>query len=58
MLLRDVSLAYRDALNYTSQVAFENGRTSSARNLQKLVYYDIRGKFGLPAQMACNVIKV
>lgn len=54
-LLREVSLSYRDALNYTSQVAFENGKLSAAAKLQKLVYYDIRHLYKLPAQMACNV---
>ena len=53
--LREVALAYRDALNYTSQVAFGNGKTSSGAKLQKLVYQDLRTRFGLPAQMACNV---
>lgn len=53
--LREVSLAYRDALNYTSQIAFDNGKTSSGAKLQKLVYQDLRSRFGLPAQMACNV---
>jgi predicted transposase len=57
MLLREVSLAYRDALNYISQVAFDNNRTSSANKLQKLAYYDIRDQFRLPAQMACNVCR-
>ncbi|MFP4337956.1 MAG: RNA-guided endonuclease InsQ/TnpB family protein [Halothece sp.] len=56
-LLREVSLAYRDALNYVSQVAFDNKRTSSANQLQKLAYYDIRDQFRLPAQMACNVCR-
>jgi len=56
-LLREVSLAYRDALNHVSQVAFENNRTSSANKLQKLTYYDIRDKYHLPAQMACNVCR-
>ncbi len=56
-LLREVSLAYRDALNYVSQVAFDKSRTSSANKLQKLTYYDIRDEFRLPAQMACNVCR-
>lgn len=54
-LLREVSLSYRDALNYASSVAFDNGKTASGNKLQKLVYRDIRARFGLPAQMACNV---
>jgi len=56
-LLREVSLAYRDALNQVSQVAFDNNRTSSANQLQKLAYYEIRHDFHLPAQMACNVCR-
>ncbi len=53
--LRAVTLAYRDALNYTSKLAFEKGKISYAAKLQKQVYYDIRERFRLPAQMACNV---
>lgn len=53
--MRAVSLAYRDALNYASQRAFENGKISSSSKLQKLVYHDLRLNFGLGAQMACNV---
>lgn len=54
-LLREVSLAYRDALNYTSQVNFDNGKSSNGTKIQKLVYQDLRSRFGLPSQMACNV---
>lgn len=53
--LREVTLAYRDALNYTSRIAFDNNKLSQAAKLQKLVYYDVRGEFKLPAQMSCNV---
>ncbi|MDJ0615673.1 MAG: transposase [Calothrix sp. MO_192.B10] len=53
--VRQVTLAYRDALNYTSQVAFNDNKLSQAAKLQKLVYRDIRSAFKLPAQMACNV---
>ncbi len=53
--VRQTTLAYRDAMNYASQVAFVNNKLSSAAKLQKLVYYDIREKFNLPAQMSCNV---
>ncbi|WP_287295762.1 transposase [Moorena sp. SIO2C4] len=53
--LRAVTLAYRDALNYTSKLAFDKGKLSDAAKLQKQVYYDIRERFRLPAQMACNV---
>src|SRR6266853_1698984 len=39
--LRRTQLAYRDALNYVSRYAYEQGKISSG--------------YGLPAQMACNV---
>jgi putative transposase len=50
-----VSLCYRDALNYSSQVAFDNGKISGAAKLQKLTYSDVRARFGLGAQLACSV---
>lgn len=37
-LLREVSLAYRDALNFTSKLNFENGKSSNGTKIQKLVY--------------------
>jgi putative transposase len=53
--LRQVQLAYRDALNYVSQYAFEHGKMSSPIALRKQTYLDLRARFGLPAQMATNV---
>ncbi|HEY9611462.1 hypothetical protein [Allocoleopsis sp.] len=53
--LRLTCLAYRDALNYTSGVAFEMGKTYNGTKIQKEVYYTLREKFNLPSQMACNV---
>lgn len=53
--LRQTQLAYRDALNYVSRYSFEHGKMSSGRALQRECYAEIRVKFGLPAQMACNV---
>lgn len=53
--LRVTSLAYRDALNFASGVAFEMGKTYNGTKIQKEVYYTIREKFKLPSQMACNV---
>lgn len=53
--LRLTQIAYRDALNYVSEWAFANGKTSNQDKLQKTCYADIRSKFGLPAQMACNI---
>ncbi len=54
-MLRRASLAYRDALNYTSSVAFAMGKTYNGTKIQKEVYYRLREKFRLPSQMACNV---
>jgi len=53
--LRATQLAYRDALNFVSKYAFENGKMSNNRNLQKGTYDEIRSRFRLPSQMACNV---
>jgi IS605 OrfB family transposase len=53
--VRETTLAYRDALNYASQVAFDNNKMSSGVALQKKVYNHLRCIYGLPAQMSCNV---
>jgi putative transposase len=53
--LRTTQLAYRDALNYTSQYAYEHGKMSHQERLQQGTYADVRLKYQLPAQMACNV---
>lgn len=52
--VRRTALAYRNALNHASAVAFANGKMSQGMKLQTLVYQDLRKKFGLPSQMACN----
>jgi predicted transposase len=46
-LLRAVSLAYRDALNFASGVAFEMGKTYNGAKIQKEVYYTLRERFKL-----------
>lgn len=48
------ALAYRNALNHVSAVAFANGKMSHGMKLQTLVYQELRERFGLPSQMACN----
>jgi IS605 OrfB family transposase len=53
--VRETALAYRDALNFTSEAAFDNDKSSNGAKLQKLVYNELRARFGLGAQMACNV---
>lgn len=49
-----VTLAYRDALNFASEVAFRENKLSAGMRLQKLVYEETRRRLGLPSQMACN----
>jgi IS605 OrfB family transposase len=53
--LRATSLAYRAALNYVSRYAYEHGKMSSGRALQRDCYDEIRLLYKLPAQLACNV---
>jgi putative transposase len=55
--LRTTQLAYRDALNQVSAYAFEHGKTSSRRRLQRDLYGQIRRQRTLPAQMACSVFR-
>ncbi len=50
-------LAYRDGLNYTSNVAFANNKMSNANKIQKIVYKDLRAKFGLSSQVSCSVCR-
>jgi putative transposase len=53
--LRRTQLAYRDALNHVSRYAYEHGKMSNQRALQRECYDEIRTVCQLPAQMACNV---
>src|SRR6266704_2137510 len=53
--LRHTQLAYRAALNTVSHYSFTHGKMSNQRALQRACYAEIRLKYGLPAQMACNV---
>lgn len=55
--LRETQLAYRDACNFVSKYAFEHGKMSNAVSLQKGTYDDIRVRFRLPSQMACNIAR-
>jgi hypothetical protein len=54
-LLRASQLAYRDALNFVSQFAFANGKTSSNLRMHQGCYRQIRTRYHLPSQMACSV---
>src|SRR5579864_8770474 len=53
--LRTTQLAYRDALNYVSQYAYEHGKSSNRVFLQDGTYDEVRALFHLPSQMACSV---
>ncbi len=53
--LRTTQLAYRDALNYVSQYAYEHGKSSNRVFLQDGTYDEVRVRFKLPSQMACSV---
>src|SRR5258708_2379687 len=53
--LRQVQLAYRDALNYVSRYAFEHGKMSNKVRLQEGTYAEIRARYQIPAQMACSI---
>ncbi len=53
--LREIQLAYRDALNAVSCYAFEHGKTSTVTRLHKGMYAELRARYGLPSQLACSV---
>lgn len=55
--LRQTQLAYRDALNYLSQYAFEHSKTSNEKRLHEGTYYNIRARFKLPSEMTNNAIR-
>ena len=52
--IRRTAVAYRNALNYASVVAFAHGKRSRGMTRQTLVYRDLREGFALPSPMACN----
>jgi putative transposase len=53
--LRHTQLAYRDALNYVSEYAYEHSKMSNRVALQDGTYDEVRARFHLPSQMACSV---
>ena len=53
--LRTTQLAYRDALNFVSRYAYEQGKMSNRVALQDGTYAEVRARFQLPSQMACSV---
>jgi putative transposase len=57
VLLRNTTLAYRDALNFASLYAFENNKMSNQQAIQRGTYQQMREKFKIGAQMACSVCR-
>lgn len=57
ILLDQFSLSFRDAMNYVSQVAFDNGKTSNNIKLHEICYRDIRSIYKLPSTVACSVCR-
>lgn len=57
LALRQTQLAYRDALNLTSQHAFAQGKTSNSKRLHHHLYDQVRSQFALPSQRACSVFR-
>src|SRR6266702_4090932 len=53
--LGQAQLAYRDSLNYASRYAYAHGKMRNKVAIQDGTYYEIRARYGLPAQMACSV---
>jgi len=53
--LREMQLAYRDALNAVSRYAFEQGKTSNVTRLHRGMYVELRLHYHLPSQLACSV---
>lgn len=49
--------AWNDACNFASKVAFENGPILNPSKLQKLIYYEVRERFGLSAQVTSSVFR-
>jgi len=52
-----MSEQYRQACHYVSEYIFDNGFELNAYELQKALYYVIRDKFSLKAQMAVSVFR-
>lgn len=47
---------YREGLNLTSQLAFENGKTSNKIKIQELSYKKVRS-LGIKSQVACSIAR-
>ena len=54
-ILLDTFKKFNEACNFVSKIAWDN-KIYNKISLQRLVYYDIRNKFGLAAQLTIRVI--
>ncbi|MSB89829.1 transposase, partial [Megasphaera sp. BIOML-A1] len=57
ILLRQMTEQYRQACNFVSQYISDNQFNLSYQRLNKELYRDLRGQFGLKSQLAQSSIK-
>lgn len=55
--LRTMTEQYRQACNFVSQYLFDNKFEMNSNKLSKILYRDVRGKFGLKSQLAQSVFR-
>ena len=55
--LEKVTTTYADACNFVSEYTFNNGFELNSNRLQKILYADVRSKYGLKSQFAVSVFK-
>ena len=56
-LFREFTERYSSACTYVSQYVFDNGFPLNFMKLQESIYYDVRTRFDLKAQMTISVLK-
>lgn len=49
--------AFTDGMNFVSEVVCGFGKPKGSMAVQQLVYSDLRTRFGLKSQMACNAVR-
>ena len=57
MLFRQMTEQYRQACNFVSKYIFANQFNLAYQSLNKELYSDLRGRFGLKSQLAQSSIK-
>ena len=56
ILLLESGKAFSKACNYVSDIVYDTHNLNQPK-LQEATYETLRGKYGMPSQMACNVIR-